>query len=102
VSGETDFIFDRQRIVVLKNGHPLMARITAMGCAASSIIGAFLAVEKDSFQATQAAMAVMSIAGELAALESKSPGTFQVKFLDALDQIQLDDLTQRLNLAAAS
>src|SRR6185312_3728005 len=36
LSGETDLITDGERIVSISNGHPLMARVTAMGCASSA------------------------------------------------------------------
>ena len=52
LSGATDLIADGARIASIANGHPLMARVTAMGCAASSIVAACLAVEQDALVAT--------------------------------------------------
>ncbi len=86
VSGETDFITDGLKTYALSNGDSMMARITGMGCVASALIGAFLAVEKSALKATISAMAVMGIAGEIAKKKSEGVGSFQVAFLDALDR----------------
>ena len=43
-------------------------------------------------------MAVMGIAGEIAATRSAGPGTFQVHFLDALYLLQESDIRERLKL----
>jgi hydroxyethylthiazole kinase len=49
VSGEIDHMFDDQRRwTSLSNGHAWMARITGVGCSATSLIGAFCAVQPDA------------------------------------------------------
>ena len=40
LTGETDLVADGERLASIANGHPLMARVTAMGCAASALVGA--------------------------------------------------------------
>ena len=52
LSGETDLVSDGERLATIANGHPLMAKVTAMGCAASALIAACLAVEPDAWRAT--------------------------------------------------
>jgi hydroxyethylthiazole kinase len=84
VSGETDFIVGNNNTAMVRNGHALMPKVTGLGCTASALCGAFAAVEADYFRATVAAMAVMGIAGEIAAETSPGPGSLQVHFLDAL------------------
>src|SRR5262249_24552648 len=51
LSGETDIITDGGRVAAVANGHPLMAKVTAMGCAGSGLLTACLAVEPDPFRA---------------------------------------------------
>ncbi len=87
VTGPEDFVTDGQRRVRIRNGHPLMARITGSGCAASAIIGALSAVQADPLAATVAGLVVFGIAGEMAAAGAPRPGTFQVRLIDALDEI---------------
>ena len=86
VSGETDYIIDNKNMAMIKNGHALMPKITGLGCTASALCAAFAAVNPDYFTATTAAMAVMGIAGEIAAEKAQGPASLQVHFLDALVQ----------------
>jgi hydroxyethylthiazole kinase len=73
----------------------MMASVTGMGCTATALTGAFAAVNDSGFAAAVHAMALMGIAGEMAAERSNGPGSFQVSFLDALFQMQEADLTLR-------
>lgn len=84
ISGVEDYITDGKTIHILKNGSPMMARVTGMGCTASAITGAFAGVNTNMLEAAAHAMIVMGIAGELAARQSKGPGSLQVIFLDQL------------------
>ncbi len=84
ISGAEDFITDGKIVYSVKNGSPLMARVTGMGCTASAITGAFAAVNTNMLVAATHAMAVMSVAGELAAQKSAGPGSMQLNFLDEL------------------
>lgn len=74
VSGATDYITDGERVATISNGHPIMSRITAMGCTASAVTGAFAAVCGDAFEAAWAAMAMMGVAGDIAAARSAATG----------------------------
>ncbi|MFN2564602.1 MAG: hydroxyethylthiazole kinase [Gemmatimonadaceae bacterium] len=91
VTGATDYVTDGQRLATLNNGHPLMAKVTGMGCTATAIIGAFLAVERDPFRAAIDGLTVLGVAGEIAAERSPGPGSLQLQLLDALHV--LDDAT---------
>ena len=84
ISGAVDYVTDGVRVGTCRNGHPIMSRVTAMGCTASAITGAFVAVEKDAFHAALNAMALMGVAGDIAAAKCKGTGSMGVEFLDAL------------------
>lgn len=84
LSGATDLIAGGGRAMSIANGHPLMAKVTAMGCAASALVAACLAVEPDAFLATAAALLMVGVAGEQAAAAAQGPGSFAVAILDAL------------------
>jgi hydroxyethylthiazole kinase len=47
-------------------------------------------------------MAVMGIAGEIAAGCSEGPGSLQVAFLDTLFRLSEDDLEERLRIGSES
>ena len=98
-TGAVDFVTDGQQELRFANGSPLMARVTAIGCALSGVVGAFAGVEGDAFAATAAALAIYGVAGEIAADRAQGPGSFRVAFLDALDAVGADDIRKRLKLA---
>jgi hydroxyethylthiazole kinase len=95
LTGETDLIIDGPRIAAVRNGHPLMARVTAMGCVASALVAACLAVEGDAWLATAAALLAIGIAGEDAAAHARGPGSFPMEIIDALDRLDRDVLIAR-------
>ena len=98
VSGPVDLIVEGDNVLRIANGHPLMTKVTGMGCTASALTGAFAATNTSSFMAAAHAMAVMGIAGELASERSVGPGSFQMNFLDALYCMQESDIAQRLKM----
>jgi hydroxyethylthiazole kinase len=98
VSGAVDYIIDKEKIIKIRNGHPLMSRVTGLGCTASALCGAFAAVEKDPFAAAAKAMAAMGIAGEMAAATAAGPGSLQINFLDNLYRLSKDEISRRLKI----
>jgi hydroxyethylthiazole kinase len=95
MTGTVDRIADGAQEVSIANGHPLMARVTAMGCAASALVGAFVAVEDDMLAATAAAMFAFAVAGEVAGARASGPGSLAVGILDALYALDADTLAQK-------
>lgn len=89
VSGASDFVTDGRRTFRIDNGHPLMTRVTGMGCAATSLVGVFFSLEP-RLESVAAAMALMGVAGERAADSAKGPGSFAISFLDELAEIKPD------------
>jgi hydroxyethylthiazole kinase len=98
VSGETDYIIDGNDITKIKNGHPMMTRVTGMGCIATALCGAFAAVNHMYAEAAAQAMAVMGIAGEIAAADAHGPGSLQVRFFDVLYRLSEDDIRRYLKV----
>jgi hydroxyethylthiazole kinase len=101
VSGPVDFVTDGSRAARVANGHPMMARITVMGCSLNGVIAAFC-VDQPAFAATVAALAAYGVAGEVAGGTATGPGSFQPAFLDALYHLSpqaLDDAA-RIEVAA--
>jgi hydroxyethylthiazole kinase len=98
VSGATDYIIEGRQIIKVMNGHSLMTKVTGLGCTATALCGAFAAVENNYFAATVKAMAVMGIAGEMAAEVAAGPGSMQMHFLDNLYCLSEDDVKKRLKI----
>ena len=92
LTGAQDFVRDGERLATIANGHLLMARVTAMGCVASALVGACLAVEPDAWKATAAALIAIGVAGEIAAGRARGPGSFVPEILDAVYALDRDTL----------
>ena len=95
-TGAVDFVTDGERSVAIANGSPLMAKVTALGCALSAIVAAFAAVEPDAFLAAAAAIGVYGVVGEIAAARAPLAGSFRVAFIDALDSVTAAEVASRL------
>ncbi|MDD8024874.1 MAG: hydroxyethylthiazole kinase [Acidobacteriota bacterium] len=101
VSGPVDLIVGETRLLRVANGHPLMPRVTGLGCAATALTAAFAAVNPSPVQAAAHAMAVMGIAGEMAAEGAAGPASLEVRFIDALYALKEDDIRSRLKVEEA-
>jgi hydroxyethylthiazole kinase len=95
LTGTVDRITDGPQFVSIENGHPLMARVTALGCAASALVAAFLAIESDAFTATAAALLAFGVAGGIAGERASGPGSFPAALLDALYALDKHTLTEK-------
>ncbi len=99
LTGATDLVADGRRTLHISNGHGLMGLVTAMGCAASALLAACLAVEKDTSLAAAAALLGLGVAGELAGERARGPGSFAVEILDALYNLDRATLIARAKVA---
>jgi hydroxyethylthiazole kinase len=95
LTGGRDIVADATRMATIANGDALMSKVTAMGCAASALVGAALAVEADAWNATAAALILIGVAGELAAGRAQGPGTFAACILDALHGLDQATIVER-------
>ncbi len=85
ISGAQDCITDGKRVLRVHNGHPIMTRVTGVGCGLSAVTAAFCAAaDGDPTLAATAAFAFYGLCGELAVKSSEKPGGFYVAFLDRL------------------
>jgi hydroxyethylthiazole kinase len=100
VTGAVDLVTDGQRTLRVKNGHPLMGRVTGTGCTATALVGAFLAVDPDPFSAAATALAFFGLAGEIAAGKASAPGSFMIQLLDALFTLSPEQLREGCRIVA--
>jgi hydroxyethylthiazole kinase len=98
VTGAIDYVTDGARMLSIRNGHPMMTRVTGLGCTATAIVGACLAVECDAFAATAHGLAIIGVAGEIAAERARGPGSLQLELLDALYLLDEASLSRRARL----
>jgi hydroxyethylthiazole kinase len=94
ITGPVDLVTDGIKVLRVSNGHELMGFVTGTGCTATVVIGAFLAVDANTLEATATALAYFGLAGEIAGRQVQAPGGFQTALLDALftiDENQMEE-----------
>ncbi len=94
ITGPVDLVTDGRRIVRVSNGDPLMGFVTGTGCTATTVIGAFLAVDEDPLRAAATALAFFGLAGETAGKAATAPGSFMIQMQDALYNISPTELRE--------
>ncbi|ALJ19768.1 hydroxyethylthiazole kinase [Microbacterium sp. No. 7] len=99
VSGPVDLVTDGERTVRIANGTRLLTLVTGGGCALGAVIAAFAGLDDDRFATTVAAIAVYTVAAEVAGERFPAPGTFAPAFLDALHALDADTLRARAALS---
>ncbi len=94
VTGPEDAVCGSDSAFVVRNGHPLLQRVTGTGCAATAVVAAFCAAASPEQRtlAVAGALAYFGLAAERAASRAGSPGSFAVALLDELAAIQPQDL----------
>lgn len=102
VSGAVDVITDGVRFARVTNGLPRLAQVTGTGCLLGGLTAACLAATADRpdvspLNATIAATAMITIAAEYAG--DRSPGSFRVALLDALDTLDGEQVAAGLDLS---
>jgi hydroxyethylthiazole kinase len=98
-SGPTDYVSNGARRAKIDNGHPWMSQVTGIGCAESALIAALVAVEDEEFNAAAAGLLAMGVAGEIAAEQSRGPGSFAVALIDAISSLDGAALKTRARIA---
>ncbi|USG68385.1 hydroxyethylthiazole kinase [Brevibacillus ruminantium] len=94
ITGKEDIVSDGSQTCLVKNGHPLLTQVTGTGCLLSSIIGAFLAVEKNVLLAGASALVTYGVAAQIAAEKTRQqgPGSFQIELLNQLAMVTKEDI----------
>ncbi|OPA81262.1 hydroxyethylthiazole kinase [Paenibacillus selenitireducens] len=89
ITGQEDVVTDCQTTYLIRNGHPILTKITGTGCLLTSVIAAFAGVERDIPLAAAAALVYYGVAADIAAERSadRGPGSFQLEFLNQLAQV---------------
>lgn len=103
ITGKEDIISDGEQTFIVRNGDPLLTKVTGTGCLLTSVIGAFVAVENNLVKASVAALTFYGVAAELAAQKTggQGPGSFQVEFLNQLSLVTENELNLYGNFVKA-
>lgn len=115
ITGQTDIISDGNCCYKIRNGHPILSKVTGTGCMATGLIAAFAGANSDAISgintaaatsgvsllsAAVAGIASMGIAGEIAFAKAGNDGTgsFHIAIIDALSRMNDVELQSHLKL----
>lgn len=67
ITGAIDIVTDKEKAYIIRNGHPMMSKITGSGCMLSAVLGAFIGANLESIlESCAAAVCAMGLCGERA------------------------------------
>lgn len=102
MTGEIDIVASPTKLALIKNGNPIMEKITGTGCMLGGVVASFIAVEEDRFKALVASSLLFSIAGERAYRYIKENqlglGSYKVSLIDNLSKITYKDIEEDMNI----
>lgn len=103
ITGAIDIVADSNKAYVIRNGHPMMSKITGTGCMLSAVIAAACAANPEHvLDATATAVCAMGLCGEAAyqkVLETNGgTATFRVALIDAMSQLDGKTLERGANI----
>jgi len=101
VTGETDVITDSRTTWLCHNGHPMLQSVTGTGCTVTALTACFLAVTDDPLRGATSALAFFALCGELAAAESRGPGSFEIALRDRIFNVGRDELVAGVRVQKA-
>lgn len=103
VSGAVDIVTDGQRVVGVRNGVPMLQKVTATGCSVTAVIAALVAMDPSKpFEATTTALSVFGLAGEVAMAVAKGPGSLRMHLIDALHNLDQATVLQGVRISNMS
>lgn len=103
ISGPIDLIADSESGYALRNGHPMMPRVTGTGCMSGAVAGCFFGADPSHpLEAALASTAAMGVCGELAHEKLTAAGggtsTFRGLLIDAMSTLTDSLLLERARL----
>ncbi|MGI6011604.1 MAG: hydroxyethylthiazole kinase [Ruminococcus sp.] len=89
VTGAIDIVTDGKRVAKIRNGHPMMSKVTGTGCMTSAITAGYAGMKEDMWVAAAAGILSMGLAGEIAYARAGHLGTgsFRTSIIDGLSSL---------------
>ncbi|NLC77132.1 MAG: hydroxyethylthiazole kinase [Clostridia bacterium] len=103
ITGPIDLVAEAHKAYVIRNGHPMMSKITGTGCMLTALIAAYYAANPERpLEATAAAVCAMGLSGELAynRLVQTDGGTssYRTYLIDAISKLDAQTLEGGLRI----
>lgn len=97
ITGAVDLITDGNKVWLINNGCPQMARVTGTGCMLNVLTAVFLS-SGAAAKACILGAALLGISGEIAAKQAAGIGSFKVSLFDAVDTVTDETLKRMIKL----
>ena len=94
-SGKEDIVSDGNEVLILKNGSPLLPKLTGTGCILGGIIAAAYSFD-NSINAIALAISILNIGAELAQ-KDKGMATFKISLLDEISLIDSKKIREKID-----
>lgn len=103
VTGAIDLVSDSAKTYVVRNGHPIMSKVSGTGCMLSSMIGAYCGANADNIlEASAAAVCAMGLSGELAyeKMKKNDGGTSMLRsyIIDFISKIDNEKMKEMIKI----
>ena len=103
VTGAIDVVADQKKAFVIKNGHPMMSRITGTGCMLTMLIGGYCGANPDDLLvATATAVSCMGLCGELAFekvwAQKEGTASFRTYIIDFMSNMNAEILERGMKI----
>jgi hydroxyethylthiazole kinase len=103
VTGAIDIVADSKKAYVIRNGNPMMAKVTGTGCMLTALIAAFCTANKtELLEAAAAAVCVMGLCGELAfskILKSNlGTASYRTYIIDEISKMNISALREGMKI----
>ena len=103
VSGVSDYVVTQDSCWRVDGGHEYLTKVTASGCSLNALLAACLAAHpEDHLQASLAGLSIFAVCAQQAAQNAAGPGSFRANFLDALHNIDEQQLNSMASIANIS
>ena len=104
VSGISDYVVTKDSCWRVDGGHEYLTKVTASGCSLNALLAACLAAHpEDHLQASLTGLSIFAVCAQQAAQNAAGPGSFRANFLDALhniDEQQLNSMASYVEITA--
>lgn len=93
ITGAIDIVADEHKAFILRNGDPMMSRITGTGCMLDGVIAGFVGSNQDNvLEATAAAVCAMGYCGETAKAKCQGTSSMKMHLIDDMSCLQAEQL----------
>ena len=99
LTGATDYATDGVHTWGIAHGHPLMTRVTGVGCAMGALAAACAASADSPLEAAVGTSVILGLAGEKAAARAPHPGSFATALLDELDKLRPEEVSSEARIS---